>query len=711
MKKIILFLLFFTTLLGERPKIGLVLSGGGGKGFSHIGVLRVFERENIPIDYITGTSIGSIIGLLYSIGYTVDELEEIVEEIDWDSIFIDTPERTDIPMEEKLFSERYFLTLPIENGEIKLPMGLISGQKVYMTLKKYTWEARGIKKFDNLPIPFRAVATNLSNGEVVVLDGGDIAKALNASMAIPSFFRPVKWDDIVLTDGLSSKNLPVDEIKEMGADIVIGVDIGAPLSDVNDLTFLGVLNQVQAFRGHDSTAKQRLQVDYLIEPNISTYSPIDFSKKEELIALGEWAAIENLPDLKKLKNNKQVINRKSLILNLEVNSKALINSVEIRGLNKVEDTLIFSLIGKELPFITDQYKLDDKIKLMYALGLFERIYYDIVGDKLLLTFEEKTSNNLTFGLNYSSLDGINNASITLGTTLNSFGIAGSKTKVDLSVSQFPTIRATNFIYYGFGPFRKIGLISNVGYNRDWTFNYDSKGFSTTNIKLNELSLDLFVGSILGKKFISGFGSTFESIAYEDVEDSEMGKEDIISLYFKSTYDSYNKVNYPNEGAYINFEMRGSPESFNTRNKFEFSTFDFLGSKSISLNEKLSLSGTFALESSIGEEIPRKYKTTINGINFERDKSTFYGMRSGGQEVKAYALIKFSLQYELFKNFYGTLISNSVSYKDREEILGVHSGYGIGVGYDSFIGPIDFVITNDAIDKKGALFHFNLGYRF
>lgn len=217
MKKIIIFLLIAIVTFGENkesytPKVGLVLSGGAAKGFAHIGTLKVLEKNNVKIDYISGTSIGALIGVFYSAGYSIEEIEDIMKNIDPSMFFTDKIDRKDLPMEEKIFSERYTFSVPLKNFKIDLPQSLISGQNVYMFLKKYLWDAKKIKNFEDLPIPVHIITTNMNTGEEVVLSKGDLAKALSASMALPAFFHPIKWDDKVLADGLSANNFPVDEV-------------------------------------------------------------------------------------------------------------------------------------------------------------------------------------------------------------------------------------------------------------------------------------------------------------------------------------------------------------------------------------------------------------------------------------------------------------------------------------------------------------------
>ena len=206
----------------QRPRVGLALSGGGAKGFAHIGVLKVLESAGVPIDCISGTSMGSIVGALYAIGYSVDEIEAIALESDWEDIFSDAITRRDRPIEQKLVEDRYLLSLPLVGTKIGLPRGLIAGQKVSALLDRLTLPVHGQTSFRELPIPFSCVATDIVTGEAVVLDSGFLPEAIRASMAIPSAFTPVEIDGRLLVDGMLVRNFPVQDVIDLGADLVVG---------------------------------------------------------------------------------------------------------------------------------------------------------------------------------------------------------------------------------------------------------------------------------------------------------------------------------------------------------------------------------------------------------------------------------------------------------------------------------------------------------
>ena len=215
-------------------KIGLVLSGGGARGASHIGVLKVLEQEQIPIHCIAATSSGSLVGGLYSLGYTATDIERIFSDQDWDSIFSDAPQRRLTRLIERS-NARYQAQISFHGWNPELPTGLLEGQRLTEVLDKLI-TGRLLKAeydFDRLPIPFRAVATNLVDGNAYVFQKGSLTEALRASMSIPLLFTPLEKDGMLLADGGLANNLPVDVVKAMGADIVIAVDVTSPLLPVD----------------------------------------------------------------------------------------------------------------------------------------------------------------------------------------------------------------------------------------------------------------------------------------------------------------------------------------------------------------------------------------------------------------------------------------------------------------------------------------------
>ncbi len=278
---------------GSRPKIGLALGGGGAKGGAHVGVIKVLEELNVPIDYIAGTSIGAIVGGLYASGMTSDELAEALATIDWSEAMRDRPPRRDLNFRRKEDSARYLFDLEvgIGRGGLEWPAGFISGQNLFFLLQSLTLQVAEVDDFDNLSIPFRAVATDVGNGEMVVLDHGYLATAMRASMAIPAFFSPVELEGRLLVDGGMVNNLPVDVAFDMGADIVIAVDLGEALSARTVGRSVVQIYQQTIRMLTRPNVDARLEIaDFVINPGVSGYATMAFDQIVEIMEKGEEGA-------------------------------------------------------------------------------------------------------------------------------------------------------------------------------------------------------------------------------------------------------------------------------------------------------------------------------------------------------------------------------------------------------------------------------------
>lgn len=281
---------------GDRPRIGLALAGGGGKGWAHVGVLKVLEALRVPVDCIAGTSAGAIVGGVYATGTGPDEMEAILHESDWNVLFRDSAPREDQSFARKSEDLRglWNFEVGVDRHGVKVPTGIFAGQEVNALLRRMTRRAAGASSFDSLRIPFRAVATDLRTGELVVLDHGELAAAMRASMAVPGAFTPETVDGRLLVDGGVRENLPVQTVRAMGADIVIAVDLGsAALSDDRLGNPLGVAQQAVAILLDLNVRASRATLtpsDVLIQPQVAGFSTGDFSRGRELVPIGERAA-------------------------------------------------------------------------------------------------------------------------------------------------------------------------------------------------------------------------------------------------------------------------------------------------------------------------------------------------------------------------------------------------------------------------------------
>lgn len=278
-----------------RPRIGLVLSGGGARGAAHVGVLKVLERLHVPIDAIAGTSMGAVVGGLYASGLTAHEIESIMNSLNWQDAFRDRPPREDLTFRRKLEDQNFLVKFPLglRAGKIQLPKGLITGQKLSQTLRRLTLPVAAIGSFDELPTSFRAVATDLESGEAVVMSAGDLTSAMRASMSAPGVFSPADYQGRLLVDGGIVENLPIDVARAMNVDVLIVVDVGAPLLKRNKLSSAPIIsNQMLAIMIQHNSREQLAKLapnDVLIQPALGETSSFDFGVVGRVIASGEAA--------------------------------------------------------------------------------------------------------------------------------------------------------------------------------------------------------------------------------------------------------------------------------------------------------------------------------------------------------------------------------------------------------------------------------------
>ncbi|MFL6593765.1 MAG: patatin-like phospholipase family protein, partial [Luteimonas sp.] len=249
-----------TRLPGDtRPRIGLALGGGGARGIAHISILREIQALHIPIDCVAGTSMGALVGGLYASGMPVDEMQQLVVSTDWTRLFDDSLERPERSFRRKQDDRDSLATLGVgvrSNG-IKISPGLLQGERILSMFEKATLRVSTIDDFDRLPIPFRAVATDLNTGSAVILDHGSLAMAMRASMSLPGVFQPVEVDGRILLDGGLANQVPADVVRAMGADVVIAVDVGTPLEALNgDASVLDVVSQITGMMTTGNTARQ-----------------------------------------------------------------------------------------------------------------------------------------------------------------------------------------------------------------------------------------------------------------------------------------------------------------------------------------------------------------------------------------------------------------------------------------------------------------------
>ncbi len=426
--------------LKKRPKIGLVLSGGGARGIAHIGVLEWFEKNQIPVDYIVGTSMGGIVGGLYATGKTPAELRKIIEEIDWDEVLQTTPAYDEMSFRRKQDrrENQNVIEFGLKNG-IRIPSGLNSGHKVGLVFDRLTLSYPNMETFDDLVIPYRAVATDMVKGEAVILESGSLSTAMRATMAIPGVFTPVEREGKILADGGLVNNIPTDIAKQMGADIVIAVDIGTPLStDPKTLESLGgVLSQSIGVALIGNDRRNLALADIIIAPDLGTYTLFDFKSGNQIYELGykgaeaKSAVLKNLSldgaswaeytAQKNARRKGEVPDPQSLAV-----TTANLPEVQVDALkNKLENN-----VGKPI----DSPKLERELNKIRGEGRLETLGYGVnrINDSNTLTIRaaEKSSGPIVMTPNFRiETGGENEVFTTLGGRFTFFDIGGFRSEL------------------------------------------------------------------------------------------------------------------------------------------------------------------------------------------------------------------------------------------------------------------------------------------
>lgn len=397
----------------QRERVGLVLSGGAARGLAHIGVLKALEEQGVVIDAIAATSMGAVVGGLYAAGYSIAELEQLALEVDWQQALSDAPSREDIPFRRKQDDRDFLVKQKLsfrDDGSLGLPLGVLQGQNLALLLEKLFARAGAVEDFDQLPIPFRAVAADIATGEVVVFSHGHLASAVRASMSIPALLTPVEMDGRLLVDGGISNNIPVDIARQMGVDRVIVADIGSPLATTESLhTVFDILNQSVGLltrRNSDAQLATLQAQDILVQPELAGYGLTDFARAQGMMDAGyraanamQWRLVDlaqPLPEQKKLASNTK-----------KMKQAPLITSVQIQNTSKVGDEVIRYYIGQGLDQPLDVEQLQKDMGTLYGLEYFDRVEYRLQpengGNALVINATDKHTGTdyLRLGLNLS----------------------------------------------------------------------------------------------------------------------------------------------------------------------------------------------------------------------------------------------------------------------------------------------------------------------
>ncbi len=369
----------------ERPRIGLVLGGGGARGGAHIGVLKVLQEMRVPVDYVAGTSMGAIVGALFAIGLTPAQIEAELAAVDWNDLFSDTPEREQRSYRRKQDDSAYFL--PIEFGirgrSLVTARGMIAGQKFAFAFRNPDLYLAGHHGFDDLAYPFRPVATDLHTGEMVVLERGNLLKAVRASMSIPGAFPPVEWDGRELVDGYLARNLPVDVVRAMGADIVIAVDVGALPDSTGDealRTMLGITAQTGLIQARQNVLPQLAQADVVIRPDLPGMAGQDFQDVTATFAPGAAAARAAADRLRPLALDPAAYARHLARHRMPAPGAITVDRIAVKNDSRVPDRTIRKHVRQQLGQFLYLDELAQDLTALYDFGVFELVDFQLSRD-------------------------------------------------------------------------------------------------------------------------------------------------------------------------------------------------------------------------------------------------------------------------------------------------------------------------------------------
>jgi NTE family protein len=702
----------------KRPTIGLVLSGGGAHGIAHLGVIKVMEEAGLRPDYITGVSMGSIVGGMYSIGYTADSIYKILKKINWELILSNKiPENKVIFLEKNNFYNS-IISLPISARKLTLPSGLINGQLIESALNYYTWPAADIPDFSKLPIPFMCIGTDLITYTKVDLKRGYLADAIRASFAVPSIFTPIKIDTMLLVDGGLIRNFAASEAKEMGADILIGSYTGFRAYKEDDLqSVAGIIKQLAFFRALEDFQKEKEKVDILIIPKTGKLPKTDFDNVDTLFRRGYEAAIPYREYFKKLADSLNLIGKQEPLVNILDKQSYTFDKIEVTGNHTYSDYQILGVLEIDPGEKIGKTILEEKIELLYGKAWFEKVKYRIEprNDSLILKVEcEEKPKGIIYGSGH--YDNSLRAGIIIGLSVKNLLTKSSVINMNSFIAQF----------YRF-EFNSVQFI-----NRNQKFGF-SADFYSDNTLLPMLGIKGEKRDVISRNFVPGVSVTRSiglnqmmrmSLEYENSNlilqhASELHIKNLSYNFLTATYNyqvnSLDTKHFPNRGIVFNISASASgllSEATRTdtsktviriRNNKDFSSerfYTFYGHLKyyFSTAGKITFSiGGDALFISTTDSVSSQNNFyLLGGIESLNKRSvSMIGYHSNEITVKKMAGIRTDIDIEMFNDIHLEIMANIAAIREanREDGFSFLTGFGLDIGYMSIIGPLKIGIMH------------------
>ena len=708
----------------SRPTVGLVLSGGGAKGFAHIGVLKVIEEAGLPIDYIGGTSMGSIIGGLYAIGYSPMMMQQIVEEQNWDAIMSDNIPQKYISIDEKMLDRHYLATFPFRNKKIQMKSSIYDGEMINLLLARLTSPVYKIRNYEELPIPFLCVAADLETSDAYEMTKGNLQRSIRASMSIPFYFSPVEVDGRLLIDGGLRNNFPVPNVRQKGVDIIIGVDVQRDFRKKEELNSMStIMNQIISMADIDAYKRAKEDIDVYIKPELAKYGMMDFNYYDSIIALGERAAREKLPQLKRLADSiNNISNYKRERPDIKPLDTVYVVSLKIEGVGEENTSFIRKSFAKHYPTTMSLSDIETSIMRICATGYYKNVWYEFrpaaKGVNLVLHCEEKEEETVSIAAHYDTDYGIGIlTNITFKNVLNF--PKRSTLSADINIAE--------------DPYFKIRLHSNISqkfkYGSDLSVTslfmnqYDDDVINNSySIQDNKLDLFMEIMPNLERQLRAGIVANYVHLRDNLIHVVDSDNYDFITYaYLNYHIDNENSPTFVSRGWKLNINGKyilpviELEDGSRMRNSLVVRC-DLDGA--IAMGEKNSLKLGATLGTTIGQnELPLSYQFFIGGqshMKYFDNIISFDGLKFTQLYGNHIVLGKISWQYNLYKNIYaiaklnGGYIANSYDtwFTDDNFVLGC----GLTLGMETMAGPIEFSLmgSNRCSNLIGF---FNVGYWF
>ena len=721
---------------GARPKIGLVLSGGGAKGLAHIGILKAIDSAGLKIDYITGTSMGSILGGLYAIGYSADSIEKIARAIDWDLLLSNQSSMQSMIMDEKSEYGRYDVELPWVNQWFRFSTGVIEGQELWLKFSELFRPVYGIKDFAKFAIPFKCIATDISTGDAVVLDTGDIVTAVRASMAIPTIFTAVEDNGHKMVDGGVVRNFPVRDVREMGADFVIGSNVSGPLRSSAQVTnALQVILQVAFFREEADTKTQIPLCNIYVNQSLEPYGMGNFGEATKIIQAGVQEGRRLYPALKKLADSLNALYGPQQVTKnrLPALHTIRIASYQIDGLHQTSEGFFIQSMNllTNHDYTADQ--LSKMVRRAFGTRYYNRITYSLqrLTDSTSSIVFHVEENPLTFakiGLNYNQFSGI---SAILNLTSRNFFTPTSRSLVTLNIGQNFRARAEHLQYFS----RRANFAFTLGTQ------FDDFQITTYNNKLKEAGLydqnyyklDTRFGYSTNRNVTIALGSRFEYISYDPSITSSLefkGNNKFFTSYFLVRTNTLDRTVYPRRGFQLSaeadnvFQQDPNVQRFGSQTGTTDSSFSDRPYQRLLFNydQYIPISGRYTLQTHLQGGLNLNYKDnvmnefSIGGLTDQfHNQVTFAGLREGTFYSSSIAEGMLALRYQLFDNVLITgkanvMFNNFVTKSAFFNTPDFLSGYALTFTYMFALGPLELsAMYSD--QSRSLLGYLNIGIPF